>query len=111
MLELYGSQCAMCQIDNPNLLRTSHIIPWSVDEEKRLEPTNTLILCGLHDLAFEQHMITVNHDYTINLPSSPKGVAEIFKKITFSKLRLPKVEKYWPKQEFLSQHRTNIKKK
>lgn len=107
LLDIYDGQCAMCKIDDQNLLRTSHIIPWSKDEANRLEPTNAIMLCGLHDLAFEQHLLTINEDYTINLPHSPQGVAEILKNITFSKLRLPRVQKYWPRQEFLIKHRSD----
>ena len=105
LLDIYESRCAMCQIDEPKLLRASHIIPWSEDEAYRLEPSNAILLCGLHDLAFEQKFLTIDSDYTIRLGNVTEGVSEILTQITSLKLRVPKVQKFWPRQEFLERHR------
>ena len=54
LLSLYENKCAMCSIDHPDLLRVSHIIPWSENIDTRLNIQNTLLLCGLHDVAFKK---------------------------------------------------------
>ena len=40
------------------LLRASHIIPWSIDATIRLDPTNGLCLNALHDAAFDRGLMT-----------------------------------------------------
>jgi hypothetical protein len=104
LLELYSDRCAMCQVDDTSVLRASHISSWSEDEVNRLNPSNAILLCGLHDLAFEKHLITINQDYTINLPKTPKGIAEILAQITYPKLKLPELQDFWPKPDFLAKH-------
>ncbi|WYD80399.1 MAG: HNH endonuclease [Candidatus Electrothrix gigas] len=110
LLDIYENKCAMCQIDEPKILRASHIIPWSENETSRLDPANAILLCGLHDLAFEYKFITIGSDYGIQLATMPEGLWSILTQITLPKLRLPKVQKFWPRQEFLEQHRVDIDK-
>ena len=55
----------MCNINDSRLLRASHIVQWSKDTDNRLNPTNVLCLCGLHDLAFECGIITISDNYEI----------------------------------------------
>jgi hypothetical protein len=105
ILEEYKNKCAMCNIDLPELLRVSHIIPWSEDTAIRLDPKNTLLLCGLHDLAFENGLITISNDYKIHLPNNPEGVSIVLKKITLDTLRLPLSDECKPNQEYFIRHR------
>ena len=100
----YEGQCAMCAVDEPNLLRASHIIPWSEDESNRLNPKNVILLCGLHDLVFEQFRITINQDYSINLPSEPSGLKGVLEKITLAKLKAPEAQEFRPDKSLLQAH-------
>ena len=49
------------------LLIASHIVPWSVDETNRLNPTNGIALNPLHDKAFELGYLTFTPEYYIKL--------------------------------------------
>jgi len=60
VLQSYGSTCAFSGLDAPELLRASHIIPWSEHEETRLDPTNGICLNALHDAAFDRNLITLD---------------------------------------------------
>ena len=109
LLSEYENRCAMCNIDHPDLLRVSHIIPWSEKIETRLDVQNTLLLCGLHDLAFEKGFITINDDYTIIINTGVKGVKITLESITSKRLLLPKSENYYPKHEYLMIHRDKFR--
>lgn len=63
----YSGKCAISGIDLPELLFASHIVPWSINEDERLNPENGICLSALYDKAFDQGLITVNEDYKILL--------------------------------------------
>ena len=105
LLKRYENKCAMCNVDEKDVLRASHIIPWSEDKSIRLDPTNAILLCGLHDLAFDKGLITINDDFSISLPDEPDGLHNVLSKFTHEKLNLPTSKEYHPKIEFLQRHR------
>ena len=109
LLVEYENKCAMCNIDHADLLRVSHIIPWSENKETRLDVQNTLLLCGLHDLAFEKGFITIKDDYTIIINTEVKGVKTILESITSKVLLLPKSKSYYPKHEYLKVHQDKFR--
>jgi HNH endonuclease len=70
ILASYRSQCAVCELPIPELpipelLVASHIVPWSVDPSLRMNPTNGICLCSLHDRAFDAGILSVTPDYRI----------------------------------------------
>ena len=109
LLSEYENKCSMCNVDHPDLLRVSHIIPWSENIDTRLDIQNTLLLCGLHDLTFEKGFVIIDDDYTIKINTEIKGVKQILASITSKKLLLPKSEIYFPKKEYLKIHRDKFR--
>lgn len=70
----YLGRCAICAASGlPELLIASHIIPWSVDPGRRADPTNGLLLCAIHDRAFDRGLVAVDHNHSILL--SPRLAA------------------------------------
>lgn len=67
VLSSYESRCCMSGIRHPQLLVASHIVPWSKDEQNRLNPANGLCLSALHDRAFDLGLITVTPDFHIRV--------------------------------------------
>lgn len=67
VLENYQSTCCFSGINIPTLLVASHIVPWSVDAQQRLNPRNGLCLSSLHDRAFDQGLWTLNTHGEIQL--------------------------------------------
>lgn len=65
VLTSYESRCAICLISEERLLIASHIMPWSVDENRRADPSNGLALCALHDRAFDLGLIGFSHSLTL----------------------------------------------
>ncbi|MEK7724361.1 MAG: HNH endonuclease [Acidobacteriota bacterium] len=108
----YSGKCAITKIDIPELLIASHIIPWSQNEDERLNPENGICLSPTFDKCFDKGFLGIDADYKIHL--SPKikeqNTKPYFEK-TFSELEGRKIHlplKYLPKREFLDYHFTNI---
>lgn len=60
ILDNYSEKCCFSGLEIPELLVASHIVPWSKNEEHRLNPKNGLCLSSLHDKAFDIGMWTLD---------------------------------------------------
>jgi putative restriction endonuclease len=67
VLAAYNNRCCICRIEEERLLVSSHIKPWSLDSDNRLNPRNGLSLCVLHDRAFDTGLITVAPSLSIRI--------------------------------------------
>lgn len=105
----YGYTCAMCDIATPDFLIGSHIVPVGKDKENRMNPSNGLCLCVLHDRAFDKGYITVADDntvvYSVRLNEDPVLKDQI-RSITRKDLRKPKF--YIPEASFFKYHRLSV---
>ncbi len=105
ILENYRETCCVCGMPIADLLIASHIIQWSLRPDLRLEPTNGLCLCALHDKAFEYGLLAITPEYEILVSSKVKSLSSIrtieanFELYHLQKIKLPKV--YWPSPEYL----------
>lgn len=112
VLSNYNMKCAIANIDIPELLIASHIIPWSTNEKERLNPENGICLSPLYDKAFDKGLIGVNNNYEVVLSNNLKQNSNkeyylnFFQPIERKKLNLP--HKYLPKKEYLEWHMDNI---
>lgn len=108
VLANYSSKCAISGVDIPELLIASHIIPWSQNEQERLNPENGICFSALYDKAFDKGLIGISENYQILISKEIKSkekenyYPEIFGKLNGAKLKLP--QKYLPKKEFLEFH-------
>lgn len=61
--------CAVTGVQNPTLLRASHIVPWAACEsdEERLNVHNGLLLVATSDAAFDAGLITFEDDGRIRI--------------------------------------------
>lgn len=108
----YSSKCAITGIDIPDLLFASHILPWSKNENERLNPENGICLSALYDKAFDKGYIGFDEEYRVLLSTSLKNKknTEYYGKY-FSSIEnelITKPLKYLPKKEFLEYHRDMI---
>jgi len=95
VLANYNNKCTVTGFNNPDFLIASHILPWSKDEENRLNPQNGLLLNNLHDKAFESGYLAIDKKFKILicsdfLKSEDKFVQDYFasfhkKEISFLK--------------------------
>jgi hypothetical protein len=63
----YGYRCAITGIATKDFLVASHIVPWSQDENIRLDPTNGICLSLLVDRAFEKGHLLIEDDLSIRI--------------------------------------------
>jgi len=112
VLANYTSKCAITGIDIPELLLASHIVPWSKNEEHRLNPENGICLSALYDKAFDKGIIGINKNHAIILSSSLKRKkdTDFFKNhfAPIENLKITGAVKYLPRMEFLDYHLDTI---
>jgi len=115
ILTNYGSRCALTDIDIPQLLLASHIIPWKdiTHKQDRLNPCNGICLSALYDKAFDKGLITFSpDDYTVIFSSALREnetknyYDQHFGCIIGKKLTLP--SEHLPDRDFLAYHRDNV---
>ncbi len=108
VLASYRNCCCICGIPIRELLIASHIIPWSDDESNRLNPTNGLCLCSLHDKGFDRGLLTISTEYTVMLSAkldhylAHDAVHHGFMIYDRQEIALP--DRFLPDKELLSMH-------
>lgn len=109
ILRLYNQACCITGLNIPEVNRASHIIPWSEDESKRLDPRNGLCLSATYDAAFDRNLISLDDEYRIILSRDIKdhytsdSVKEHFLNKEGDKICLP--GSYLPHLDYLDSHR------
>lgn len=108
ILASYNATCCMSGLRVPKLLVASHIVPWSMDTQNRLNPSNGLCLSALHDRAYDQGLITVLPDFTIQVTDDlRRPEIDTFTQATLAQchsrsIQMP--ERFRPAAEFLEAH-------
>ena len=104
----YGNKCCICGIATRHFLVGSHIIPWVTRKDIRLDPSNGLSLCALHDKAFDKGYLSLDKDYKVVVSKKISDVALSNELMQFNgnEIELPRRQK--PKQEYLDHHRRVI---
>lgn len=103
----YNKKCAVTGFNNLSFLIASHIIPWSVNKENRLNPQNGILLNNLHDKAFENGFLGINKNLKILicsefLRSKDSFVQNYFCNYHNTELNLP--VRFLPDSSFLEKH-------
>lgn len=65
VLSSYGYMCCLTGLPIQECLVASHIIPWSVNENLRADPTNGLCLSATYDRLFDRGLIAISKEFTI----------------------------------------------
>jgi len=112
VMSIYSNKCAVTNIDIPELLIASHIVPWVINKKERLNPSNGICLSPLYDKVFDKGYMSLTENYKIIFSSKLSKITDeiaysnFFKSYENERLKLP--EKFIPQQEFLEYHRTHI---
>ena len=108
VLANYSGKCALTNIDIPDLLFASHIIPWSVNKDERLNPENGICLSALCDKAFDKGLIGFNNKLQVVLsPQLKKNSAKDYYSkyfLSLENIKLMHPQKYLPNLQFLEWH-------
>ena len=111
VLSAYNYRCCIAGLRAEQLLVASHIVPWSVDEQNRVNPRNGLLLSALHDKAFDRGLITLDDDLIIRVSRNYSPVADEFFTqaiAVFDGQPITPPEKLRPHPDFLAYHREHV---
>ena len=112
VLASYNNTCCMSGLRHQKLVVASHIVPWSVDKENRLNPRNGLCLSAIHDRAFDQGLIAVSDEGRVLMSgsiSAIQGVAAFANHfLTCEDMLIQKPARFAPDPMLLQWHRENL---
>jgi predicted restriction endonuclease len=108
----YECRCAVSGLALPELLVSSHIIPWSDCVERRADPRNGICLNALFDRAFDRGLMTFDADLRVVI-SRRLGEAADAAELSCSlreaegrRMAVPK--RFSPAGEAMDYHRTRV---
>ena len=107
LLANYDQRCCLSGVSTPQLLIASHIVPWSKDESKRLDPRNGLLLNAYLDKAFDKGIISIDYrKLTVMISDKLKDekALDYFNQFKGKEILLPKNSNVWPDKENLQYH-------
>jgi hypothetical protein len=104
ILRNYEYQCALCDLNVPQILIASHISRWADDLKGRGDLSNVICMCRFHDTLFEFGYFSLSDDYQIlKKQNTPSQTISLLLDLT-EEFRLP--HKHLPASEYLQKHRT-----
>lgn len=109
VVAIYRESCCVCGMPIPELLIASHIIPWKDREDLRLNPSNGLCMCALHDKAFDRGFLTIDDGYNVLISPAVerymphRTIENGF--IAYHNRRILLPDRFPPAKEFLEVHR------
>lgn len=106
----YGFRCAVTGIENKDFLVASHIVPWSLDQSIRLDPSNGICLSLLVDRAFEKGYLIIKDDLTIWIDWDKVGNDEAlrYQLQPYDEQMMTVPEDHPPKLDYLQRRRALI---
>jgi putative restriction endonuclease len=115
LLSAYNSSCAVCGLTYPIALEATHIIPWSENENERLNIQNGLLLCSVHHKLFDVGAFIINDDYTISVnnnvneyPAQSDYDRKMLTEFNGELIHLPQNIQHYPDLSFIQSHRNNF---
>jgi putative restriction endonuclease len=107
VLVAYSARCTICRLHEDRLLDAAHIVG---DVEERGEPivSNGLSLCSIHHRAFDQDLVGVSPDYTVQvsrrlLDDEDGPMLELLKGFHARAIELPRRRQDRPDRERLAE--------
>jgi hypothetical protein len=109
LIDFWSGRCAVTGLDQPELLRASHMKPWAdcATDAERLDPHNGLLLAANWDAAFDRGLVTFEEDGTALL--SHHLTASARQLLVSDKRSMPRIYLLRPEHvPFLQFHRERI---
>ncbi|PIC79192.1 restriction endonuclease [Sporosarcina sp. P18a] len=104
LMQLWNDQCALCDIELPELLQASYAKPWKdCTNNERIDPNNGILLCRNHDALYHNGFIAFDGTGKIHISSSiPEGDYEKYG--LHNKMRVNRTEKNKPYLKWHKKH-------
>jgi hypothetical protein len=106
----YGYRCAITGIVTRNFLVAAHIVPWSVDQSIRLDPSNGICLSLIVDRALEKGYLLIEDDLTIHIDWNKVGKDKSLRRQleVFDGQKMSAPAKESPQVEYLQRRRALV---
>ncbi len=72
----YNTRCCVTGLPLVECLVAGHIIPWSVDERRRADPTNGVCMSASFDRLFDSGLNTIQDDLTLCVSKRVRGLRD-----------------------------------
>ncbi len=110
VISSYNSRCCVTGLPLVECLVAGHIIPWSVDERRRADPTNGVCLSATFDRLFDCGLVTIEDDLTLRVSGRVRKLkdqagADLVSARHGQKIILP--ARFYPDPACLRWHREN----
>ncbi len=76
VLSSYNARCCVTGLPIIQCLVAGHIIPWSVDERRRADPTNGVCLSATFDRLYDCGLVTIDDDLTLRVSKRLREVED-----------------------------------
>lgn len=76
VISSYNTRCCVTGIPIVECLIAGHIVPWSVDELRRADPTNGVCMSATFDRLFDCGLITIEEDLTLCVSKRVRGLKD-----------------------------------
>jgi hypothetical protein len=76
VLSSYNARCCVTGLPIVECLVAGHIIPWSVDERRRADPTNGVCMSATFDRLFDCGLVTIAEDLTLFVSRRLRGLTD-----------------------------------
>lgn len=110
VLKNFDETCCLTGFKESNLLIASHIIPWRVRVDTRLDPSNGLLLFAGYDRMFDQGYFSFDDNLCVIVPSNLNQFSvSLRNELLDLSGRQASTPKSWPiKDDFLQYHREQV---
>ena len=111
VISSYNNRCCVTGLPLVECLVAGHIIPWSVDEHRRADPTNGVCMSATFDRLFDSGLVTIEDDLTLCVSKHIRGlkdqaVADLVTARHGQKIIPP--ARFYPDPVCLRWHRDNV---
>ena len=111
VLSSYSARCCVTGLPIVECLVAGHIIPWSVNERRRADPTNGVCMSATFDRLFDSGLITITDEMKLRVSrclveSSDATIAGMIAKRDGQALITP--SRFYPDSECLQWHREHV---
>jgi len=111
ILSSYNARCCVTGLPLVECLVAGHIIPWSVDERRRADPTNGVCMSATFDRLFDAGLVTIEDDLTLRVSKRVRGLKDEAAAVLVAARHGQKIippARFFPDPECLRWHREHV---
>lgn len=111
VISSYNNRCCVTGLPLVECLIAGHIVPWSVDERRRADPTNGVCMSATFDRLFDSGLLTINDDLTLRVSKRVRALKDLSAKemvIARHGQKIIPPSRFYPDPDCLRWHRENV---